>query len=69
MSGYIMLMGCVTWFIALAALIGQIMKIVNSFKDQDDGLTKCKHILNAVAIATMGVALGILFFQVSYLIK
>ena len=68
MSTFLMIMGIVTLIIALAATIGQIVKIINGFSDYASGWEKCGMILNLLAIMTLGAGIGTLFFVVSELV-
>ncbi|MCQ2801593.1 MAG: hypothetical protein MJ222_02920 [Bacilli bacterium] len=68
MSTFLIIMGIVTLIIALAAAIGQIVKISDAFSEYASGWEKCGTILNLLAILTLGAGIGTLFFVVSGLL-
>ena len=68
MSTFLIIMGISVLIIAVAAGVGQIVKISNDFSEYASGWEKCGSILTLVAILTLGAGIGTLFFVVSGLL-
>lgn len=66
---YLRYMGCVTWTVALVALIVLIKKTAKVCKEHARTSIKVWYTLILIADALLGSALGILFYQVAALVK
>ena len=68
LSTYLIIMGIVAGIITLAWTIGQIVKIVQTFREYGSRWEKFSSILNLLAILTVGVSLVILYITVAGLL-
>lgn len=68
MALYLFIMAIVTWVITGAALIGLIVKFVSACVDYDRPWCKLITCCNFLAVATLGSAIGVLFYVVAGLL-